>query len=114
MKSLRIPFVTYTDLEYLLLKQQPCQNNPDKSYTEKKNIHEPCGYSLDSISLFDLKQTKHSYCRGRDCIKKFYEEIKELGTKIINYKQKERTSLTDKENYHHEKQKTYYICQKWL
>ena len=44
MKSLKIPFVIYADFECLLLKKQSCQNNPDKSYTEKKAIHEPCGY----------------------------------------------------------------------
>ena len=45
MKSLRMPFVIYADLECLLVKQQSCQNNPDKSYTERKAIHEACGYS---------------------------------------------------------------------
>ena len=34
MKSLRIPFVIYADLECLLPKQRSCQNNTDKSYTE--------------------------------------------------------------------------------
>ena len=41
VKSMRIPFVIYDDLECLLLKQQSCQNNPEKSYTERKAIHEP-------------------------------------------------------------------------
>ena len=55
---MRIPFVIYADLECLLLKQQSCQNNPDKSYTEKKAIHEPCDYSLDLVSSFDSKENK--------------------------------------------------------
>ena len=50
MKSLRIPFVIYADLECLLVKQQSCQNNQDKSYTERKAIRDPCGYSLDLVS----------------------------------------------------------------
>ena len=58
MKSLKIPFVIYADLECLLVKQQSCQNNSDKSYTERKAMHEPCGYSLDLISSFDLKENK--------------------------------------------------------
>ena len=41
-KSLRTPFVIYADLECLLLKQQSCQNNLSKSYTERKAIHELC------------------------------------------------------------------------
>ena len=36
-KSMRAPFVIYADLECLLEKMHSCQNNPEKSYTEKKN-----------------------------------------------------------------------------
>ena len=46
-------------------------------------MHEPCGYSLELISSFHLKQNKHSFYRGKDCIKKFCREIRELGTKIV-------------------------------
>ena len=53
-----MPYVSYADLECLLLKQQSHQNNPDKSYTERKAIHEPCGYSLDLVSSFDVKENK--------------------------------------------------------
>ena len=35
-KSLKVPFVIYADLECLLEKINICQNNPEKSYTEKK------------------------------------------------------------------------------
>ena len=38
-KSLKTPFVIFADLEYLLIKQQSCQNNPNESYTEKKATH---------------------------------------------------------------------------
>ena len=43
-KSLKVPFVIYADLECLLIKQQSYQNNPNAFYTERKAIHEPCGY----------------------------------------------------------------------
>ena len=43
-KSLKAPFAIYhLDLECLLKKEQPCQNNPKKSYTEKIARHEPSG-----------------------------------------------------------------------
>ena len=48
-KSLKVPWVIYVDSESLLIKQQLCQNNPDESYTEKKSIHESCGYSINLI-----------------------------------------------------------------
>ena len=50
---LKTPFVIYADLECWLIKQQSCQNNPNESYTERKAMHEPCGYSLTLVSSFD-------------------------------------------------------------
>ena len=68
-KSLKTPIVIYADLECLLLKQQPCQNNPNESYIERKAIQQPCGYSLDLVFSFDSKKNQHSFYRGKDCIK---------------------------------------------
>ena len=34
-KSTGVPFIIYADLECLLEKLSSCQNNPEKSYTEK-------------------------------------------------------------------------------
>ena len=35
-KSLKVPAIIYADLECLLEKMHSCQNNLEKSYTEKK------------------------------------------------------------------------------
>ena len=75
-KSLKTPFAIYVDLECLLLKQQSNQNNPNKSYTERKAINEPCGYSLDLVCSFDLKEERHSFYRRNNCIKRFCSELK--------------------------------------
>ena len=104
-KSLKTSFVIYANLECLLIKQQSCQNNPNVSYTVRKAIIEPCGYALTLVSSFDSKQNKRSFYRGKDCIKRFCSDLKELGTKIINYKQKEMMPLTNKENKYNEEQK---------
>ena len=45
-KSLKAPFMIYADLKCLLEKMHSCQNNPEKSYAEKKTKHTPSGYSL--------------------------------------------------------------------
>ena len=111
-KSLKAPFTIYADLENILIKQQSCQNNPNESYTERKAIHEPCGYSLDLVSSFNSKQNKHSFYRGKDCIKKFCGDLKELAAIIINYKEKEMIPLTDNENKFYEEQKVCHICKK--
>ena len=85
-KPLKTPFVIYADLECLLIKQESCQNNPNESYTERKAIHEPCGFALNLVCSFDSKQNKRGFYRGKDCIKRFCSDLKELGTKIINQK----------------------------
>ena len=45
-KSLRTPLTIYRDLECLLKKEQSCQSNPEKFYTEKKAEHEPFGWAM--------------------------------------------------------------------
>ena len=42
-KSLKVLFMIPTDLECLLEKIHFCQNNPEKSCTEKKAKHTPSG-----------------------------------------------------------------------
>ena len=81
-------FAIYAGLECLLIKQQSCQNNPNESYTERKAIHEPSGYSLNLICSFDSKLNKHNFYRGKDCSKKFCSNLKEFGTKIVTEKKK--------------------------
>ena len=44
-KSLKVPFISYADLKYLLKKEQSYQNNPKNSYTERKARHKRSGYS---------------------------------------------------------------------
>ena len=111
-KSLKVPWVIYVDFEYLLIKQQLCQNNPEESYTEKKSIHESCGYSIDLVSSFDSKQDKNSFYRGKDCTKKFSKDLKKHAIKIINFEEKEMKSLTDSEITFYEEQKVSHICKK--
>ena len=70
-KSLKVPFVIYFDLEYLLLKMLFCQNNLEKSYTERKAKHEPSGWAMFTKCSFDATKKKLDYYRGIDCIKMF-------------------------------------------
>ena len=72
----------------------------------------PSGYSLSLISSFDSKENEHNVYRGKDCIKRFCSDLKELATKITNYQEKEMIPLPDKENKFYEKQEKCHICQK--
>ena len=68
-KSLKAPSAIYLDLECLLKKEKSCENNPKKSYTEKKARHELSGWAMFTRSSFDKKENKLNYYRGKDAEK---------------------------------------------
>ena len=85
-KLLKAPFSYTFDLEFTFKKVESCQNNPEKSYTEKKATHEPSGWALYRKSSFDEKENKLYHYRGKNCIEKFCKKLKENAMEIINYK----------------------------
>ena len=111
-KPLKAPFTIIADLECFLIKEQSRQNDPRKSYTEKRAKYEPLGCSLSLICPFDAAENRHYFYRRKDCIENFWKKLKELGTEIINYKEKEMVPLTDRENKFYQKKKECYICKK--
>ena len=113
-KSLNVSFIIYADLECLLQKINTCQNNPEKSYIEKKAVHKASGYSLITCCSFDKSENKRKYYRGRDCMKMFCNDLKEQTNKIANYEMKETTPLTDEEKESNENQQVCHICEKEL
>ena len=93
-KSMKAPFIIYADLECLLEKMSTCQNNPKKSSTTKINMHTPSGYSLFTNCLFDSTKNKLDCYKDKDCTERFFKDLKEHTTKIINY-EKKRNDTTD-------------------
>ena len=93
-KSMRAPFIIYSDLESSLEKMGTCYNNPEKSSTTKINKHTPFGYSLFTHCSFNKAENKLDYYRGEDCMKEFCLDLREHATKIINYEKKEMIPLT--------------------
>ena len=113
-KSLNVPFVIYLDLQCLLRKEQSCQNNPEKSYIEKKALYEPFGWAMFISCSFDEKENKFNYYRGKDCNEKLCQELKKRAMRIINYEKKEIIPLTKEENKSYKEQKTCHICKEKL
>ena len=90
-------------------KSSISQNNPEKSFTEKKARHEPSGWSMSVICSFDEKENKFNYYRGKDCIEKLCKKIKESANEIINYKKRDIIPLTQEEvNSYNEQEICYY------
>ena len=68
-KSLKAPAIIYADLECLLEKMHSCQNNLQKSHTEKNTKHMPSGYSLFRNYSLDATKNKHDCYKGEDYVK---------------------------------------------
>ena len=96
----------------MLEKIDTCQNNPKKSYTERKAKHKPLGYLLVTCYSFDKSKTEWSYYRGKDCMKIFCKDLRDQAMKIINYEKKKEIVLTNEEKESYEKQENCYICKK--
>ena len=102
-KSSKAPFIIYADLECFLEKMHSCQNNFEKSYTEKKITLMPSGYFLFTSCSFDPTKNKLNCYRDKDCMDRFCKNLKEHATKIINYEKKEMIPLTNEENKSYKK-----------
>ena len=81
----KAPFIIYADLKYIIEKIDGCKNNPKNSSTTKVSKHIPSGFSMSTISSFRSIENKHDVYRGKDCMKKFCESLREHALKIINF-----------------------------
>ena len=81
----KAPFIIYPDLECLTEKIDGCKNNPEHSFTTKAEEDVPSGFSMSTISSFKSIENKHDVYRGKDCMKKFCESLREHAMKIINF-----------------------------
>ena len=103
--SLRMPIVVYADFECLLVKIDSCDKNPNMSYTEKKDMHIPCGYSITTCYSYDKSLNKTKYYRGLNCVKKILNNC-------IYFEEKPMLPLTDNEKVLYDNEKQCYICEK--
>ena len=83
-KSYKAPFIIYADLECIIENIDGCKNNPENAFSE----HVPSDFSMSTISPFRSIENKHDVYRGKDCMKKFCEFLREHAMKIINFKKK--------------------------
>ena len=87
-KSSKMPYIIYAYINSLIKKIDWCENNPKKSSTTKISEHIPCGCSMSTICGFNHIEDKHTLCRGKDCMKKFCEPLREHAKSITGFKKK--------------------------
>ena len=87
-----------------------CKYNPENSSTTKVGENIPSGFAISTISSFKSIENKHDVCRGKGCMEKFYESLREQSMEIINFKKKKTRFLTKEQQKSYENAKICYIC----
>ena len=105
-------YIIYTDIESLIRKIGRCAGNPENFSTTKIGEHIPCGYSVSLIWTFDHIENKTTFDRGKDCMEKFCESLREHAKNIINFEKKKMLPLLKQEFKSHQDAKVCYICRK--
>ena len=85
-KSGEALFIIYADLECIIKKIDGCKNNPENLSTTKVREHIPSGFSKSIISSIRSIENRHDLYRGKDCMKKFYEFLRDDAIKTIDFK----------------------------
>ena len=109
-KSDNASFIIYADLECLIEKIDAYKNNHENSSTTKVGEHTPSGFSISKISSFKSIENKHDVYKGKDCMKKFCESLREHAMEIINFTKKKMKSLTNEQQKSYQNVKICYIC----
>ena len=81
----KAPFITYAELECIMENIDSCKNNPENPSATKVSEHISSGFSMSTISSFKNVENKHGVYRGKDCMKKFCESLREHAVKITYF-----------------------------
>ena len=109
-KSDKALFIIYADLECIIQKINGCNNNPENSSIAKVSKHIPSSFSMSTISSFRSIENKNDVYRGKDCMKKFCESLREDAKRVINFKEKNMKLSTKEEQESYGNAKICYIC----
>ena len=85
-KPLKVPVIIYAE-KVSWKKMHSCQNNLEKSYTEKKTIT-IYYYSLFTNCSYDAIKNKLDCYRRKNCMERFCKDWRENSIKIIEYEKK--------------------------
>ena len=120
-KKLSIPFVIYADFECFTIPMSSCQPNPDKSYAQSYQKHEPSGYCLYLKCLDGMKinykpivYTKKT--EDEDISKRFIKHVTKLTHMIYRdyYKNPKPYNLTPQEEKDFQSATICHICEQDL
>ena len=92
----KAPFVVYADIECLIEEIDGCKINSKNLFRTKVGKHIPSGFSMPAVSSFKSIENKYDVYRGKDCIKKICESLREHAVKKIKFGKKLTLLTKDK------------------
>ena len=120
-KKLPIPFTIYADFECFTIPVNSCQPNPDKSFTQGYQKHEPSGYclylkALDGLNTNFKPIVYTKKIPDEDISKKFIKHVVKLTHKIYQdyYKKPKPYNLTTEEEKDYQSATKCHICEQKL
>ena len=96
MKSDKMPYIIYADMESLITKTDGCVNNPENSSSAKLAEHIFFEYSMSTIWAFGHIENKHTLYHGNDRLKNFYESLREHSKNVIDIEKKKQNVTVNK------------------
>ena len=118
-KSEKAPFTIYADFESLIKPLQSCEPNPNRSYTNKHQIHKPISftYYIKSFNESVYESKKESYIQekeeGLDAMLEFIKRLEKDVKKIAELGNK-KIEITDEEEKEFNKASDCWICGEYL
>ena len=122
-KKLSIPFVIYADFECFTIPVNSCQPNPDKSFTQSYQKHEPSGYylylkDLDGmeVNFKPIVYIKKTEDKDEDISKRFIKHVIKLTHQIYQkyYSTPKPLNLTPQEEKDFQSATICNICEQDL
>ncbi|KAL9960469.1 hypothetical protein ACROYT_G033932 [Oculina patagonica] len=116
-KQMKVPYVIYADFEALVKKISGCERSPEnnqKSYTEKTEQHEACGFSY-TVVRSDGKSKRPFVYRGENAVEVFLNCLQVEEKIIKNDLSKPKPLIMNSEDWRKFNNATdCHICEKSL
>ena len=120
-KKLPIPFTIYADFECFAIPVNSCQPNPDKSFTQSYQKHEPSGYcfyvkALDGININFKPIVYTKKTPDEDISKRFINHLTKLTHQIYQeyYTKPKPYNLSSQEERDFQSATECHICEQKL
>ena len=78
-----MPYIIYLDIASLIKKIDGCEKKSRKRFNSTIGEHIPCGYLMSTFWGFNHIEDKQTLHRGKDCMKKFCESLREHAKSIM-------------------------------